>query len=491
MDLSGRTLNQKYTLIKRIATSNMASVYQAKQTDRVGQVAVKVLHEHLTSNSIFKKRFELEAKVLLQLQHPHIVTLLDFDKAKIENSEFVFLVMEFIHGGTLAARIQQKGTLSLEETLGLMEQLLAALIYTHHESIAHRDIKPENILFKENSQVVLTDFGLARLVDTEGLTTATAISIGTPRYMAPEILMAKSNYNHTLVDIYSLGVVFYEMVTGQTPYQGADTAVISQKLTNQPYPAPHALNPRVPLAADKVIMRALAYEAKDRYQTMQQFATAVQQLRLLLSQQREVVHSPAQNWLRFVVASVVVGSIALSTAFVAAYRITTDVSSDDTLISPTNRAETSTDEPKMPPTRVNIIQADETTVLPTASSQTIPTATSTLVIVAPSATTAISSQATPTATTAITATLAPNATTINAVNDKNGDSTQDYPPPTPIAKPDIQPASASTPQPTRDNPPPTRENPPRDGDNNPPRPNNRPNDGSNDSTRPNPKPAPR
>jgi len=316
MDLSGRTINQKYTLIKRIATSNMAAIYQAEQAKTDGYVAVKVLHEHLTSNPVFKKRFELEAKVLMQLQHPHIVNLIDFDTTKIDNTEFIFLVMDFIEGGTLGAHIRQKQRLPMTEALNIMDQLLAALIYTHHESIAHRDIKPENILFKADNNVVLTDFGLARLVASAGLTSTSAISMGTIQYIAPEVLQAKANYDYMLVDVYGLGMVFYEMVTGKTPYQGGENSVIYQKLTNQPFPPAHEVNPEVPLAVSKVISRALAFNPKDRYQTMRQFAEAVQQLPHAISQPPPAPRSPLQNWLRFIAASLVVSGIALVTAFV-------------------------------------------------------------------------------------------------------------------------------------------------------------------------------
>lgn len=270
MDLTGQTFG-KYKLIRRLGKGGMAQVYEAIQPTIERQVAVKILHTHLSESEDFVLRFKREARSLGQLQHPGIVNIIDFDV----QDEIYYMVMDYIPGQTLRDYLDKQGTLSNGEALSLLSQLVEALSYAHQQGAVHRDIKPGNIMFADesNSRPVLTDFGITKMVDDHTLT-QTGSMVGTPAYMSPEAVMGEGV--DARADIYSLGVVLYEMVTGRTPYEGNTPLSVVVKQMHEPLPTPLNFRPDLPLPIVDLIEKSLAKELSERYQTAEAFLAAIQ-----------------------------------------------------------------------------------------------------------------------------------------------------------------------------------------------------------------------
>jgi eukaryotic-like serine/threonine-protein kinase len=273
-NLTGRKLG-KYELAERLAQGGMAEVYRAFQPSVERWVVVKVLHCHLAGTHDFIARFQREARATGSLHHPNIVRIID---AGMED-EIHYIVMDYIAGGTLAAVLKQQAQPSIEPALALAIQLADALAYAHRQGVIHRDIKPANIMFADEGRrhAVLTDFGLARLChDTAASLTVTGALVGTPTYMSPEAVRGETTDART--DIYSLGVVVYELLTGKPPYVANTPYSMMMKHTNEPLPPPRTLNPALPVAVEEVLLRALAKDAGERFQDAAGFAHALRQL---------------------------------------------------------------------------------------------------------------------------------------------------------------------------------------------------------------------
>ncbi|KAA3662753.1 MAG: serine/threonine protein kinase, partial [Chloroflexi bacterium] len=271
MNLTGQTLG-KYKLIRRLGKGGMAQVYQANQPTIDRMVAVKVLHSHLAESDDFVTRFKREARSLGQLQHPNIVRVIDFDAS----GEMYFMVMDYIPGKTLRDYLDEQGALSSSEALTLSGQLTDALAYAHQNGMIHRDIKPANVMFADIdcTQAVLTDFGITRLMGDDSLTMTGAL-VGTPAYMSPEAVLGEKVDGRS--DIYSLGVILYEMVTGRTPYQGNTPLSLVVKQVHEPLTSPLEHNPDLPLPLVNILEKSLAKSAEDRYQTAEELLAAIQE----------------------------------------------------------------------------------------------------------------------------------------------------------------------------------------------------------------------
>ncbi len=217
-DLVGKTIG-KYRIVARLGRGGMAEVYKGYQPGLDRYVAVKVLHSHLADEEDFIGRFEREATAVARLRHSNIVQVYDFDT---EGSTY-YMVMEFVEGPTLKAELKERSmqgkTFSLPEVSRIFSALSSAIDYAHSRGMVHRDLKPANVMFTAEGQVVLTDFGIARIMGATRYTMTGAIS-GTPAYMSPE--QGQGERGDERSDIYSLGVILYEMVTGRVPYD-ADT----------------------------------------------------------------------------------------------------------------------------------------------------------------------------------------------------------------------------------------------------------------------------
>ncbi|MEE8390275.1 MAG: protein kinase, partial [Anaerolineae bacterium] len=269
--LIGTTLG-KYRITERLGTGGMAEVYKAYQPGLGRDVAIKVLHSFLVTEENFLTRFQREAKAAAMLRHPNIVRVHDFD-LDVE-SNIYYMVMELIDGPTLRMRLREVAkegrTMPLEEVLRIVTAVASALDYAHQRGTVHRDVKPANIMFNQDEEIVLMDFGIAKMVNVARLT-ATGAMLGTPAYMAPEQGMGQTGGDER-ADIYSLGVVLYQLVTGHLPFNAETPLGIVIKHISDPLVPPTTVNPNLPPDIEPVIVRALAKAPKDRYQTVKEFA---------------------------------------------------------------------------------------------------------------------------------------------------------------------------------------------------------------------------
>ncbi len=268
MELIGSMLGQ-YQILEAIGHGGMATVYKARQPALDRFVAVKVLLPQQADRAEFRERFNREAKAVAQLNHPNILPIIDYGQV----NDLTYIVMKYVSGGTLADRL--KSPIDLAATARLIRQIAAALDHAHQRGIIHRDIKPSNVLLDEGEWVQLADYGLAKLLQGDQSLTISGLSMGTPAYLSPEQGQGLPLDHRS--DIYSLGVVLYEMITGRLPFT-AETAmgVIIKHVYDQP-PLPRALNPTIPEAVETVVLKALAKQVSDRYQSAGELAIALQQ----------------------------------------------------------------------------------------------------------------------------------------------------------------------------------------------------------------------
>jgi formylglycine-generating enzyme required for sulfatase activity/tRNA A-37 threonylcarbamoyl transferase component Bud32 len=264
----------RYHILEQPGEGGMATVYKAYDTRLERDVAVKIIRRGafpLEQLDSMLKRFEREAKALARLMHPNIVGVIDYGEYKGSP----YLVMPYLPGGTLKEKLGQP--MPWQEAVRLLLPVAQALEYAHAQNIIHRDIKPSNILLTSNGLPMLSDFGIAKILDTEaGQTlTGTGVGVGTPEYMAPEQWVGKVTPQS---DIYSLGVVFYEMLTGRKPYTADTPAAVLIKQTNDPLPPPRQFVPGLPEAVEKILFKALTKKPEDRYLDMAAFGRALEGL---------------------------------------------------------------------------------------------------------------------------------------------------------------------------------------------------------------------
>jgi len=263
--LVGQTLGQ-YRLVERIGRGGMATVYKAYQPSLDRYVAVKVLPTYLAQDPDFATRFRREARAIAQLNHPHILPVHDFG----QEGELSYIVMRYVEGGTLKKILGQP--LALDRVVDLIAQVGDALDYAHQQGIIHRDVKPANVLLDRGKWALLSDFGLAKMAAASVQITRTGV-LGTPAYMSPE--QAQGKPVDAQSDIYSLGIMLFEMLTGQVPFD-ADTplAVLIKHLTAA-LPLPRQVNPDIPEPVERVILKAVAKDPEDRYQRMSEMVEAL------------------------------------------------------------------------------------------------------------------------------------------------------------------------------------------------------------------------
>ena len=274
MILEGKILGNRYEIIQKIGNGGMAIVYKARDLTLNRYVAVKVLRDEFTTDEEFIKRFETEAQSAARLIHPNIVSIYDVG---VDNNLTYYIVMELIQGKTLKEIIiQEQGPLPWKWSINVSIQIASALEMAHRNNIIHRDIKPHNIIITEDGVAKVTDFGIAKAVSNSTIT-AFGKTIGSVHYFSPE--HARGGYTDAKSDIYSLGVVMYEMVTGRVPFD-ADTPVsIALKHMQEEPVEPKEINPNIPDAVNKIILKALQKEPALRYQTATEM---LQDLRMAL-----------------------------------------------------------------------------------------------------------------------------------------------------------------------------------------------------------------
>lgn len=264
-DLVSRTLGQ-YQIKERLGQGGMATVYKAYQPSLDRYVAVKVLPLVYAGQPGFQERFVREARAIAALNHPNILPVHDFG----HEGDYTFIVMRHIESGRTLQQVMTH-SLSLAQMSDLIGQVGAALDHAHRQGIIHRDVKPSNVLMDGN-WALLSDFGLAKVVESSVKLTASDTGIGTPAYMSPE--QAQGDPIDHRTDIYALGIILFEMLTGQIPHQAGTPMGILIKRTLEPMPAPRSLNPAIPEVVEAVVLKALAYKPYDRFASAQLMATA-------------------------------------------------------------------------------------------------------------------------------------------------------------------------------------------------------------------------
>jgi len=254
--LIGRLIDGRYQVRSRIARGGMATVYLATDLRLERRVAVKVMHGHLADDSQFKQRFIQEARSAARLAHPNVVNV--FDQGQDEES--AYLVMEYLPGITLRDLLQEHGALTAEQTIDITEAVLSGLAAAHKAGIVHRDLKPENVLLADDGRIKIGDFGLARAASAN--TATGAALLGTIAYLSPELVTR--GIADARSDIYAVGIMMYEMLTGEQPFKGEQPMQIAFQHANDSVPAPSNANPHVPAELDELVLWATARDPEER-----------------------------------------------------------------------------------------------------------------------------------------------------------------------------------------------------------------------------------
>lgn len=266
-NLTGKQLGQ-YRLIAPLGEGGMATVYKSYQPSMEREVALKILPRQYASEPDFVHRFQREAHIIANLQHPHILPVYDYG----ESDGYPYLVMRYVEGQTLNDRLKGQ-PIPLPEASRMISQIASALDYAHAHEVVHRDVKPSNVLIDDQGNCLLSDFGLAKVLLSVSQLTASGAFIGTPTYASPEQCLGREAGPRS--DIYSLGVILYQMATGRPPFDADTPMAIVIKHVHDPLPMPRSFNPALPEAVERVILKALAKEPQYRYATAGELAGAL------------------------------------------------------------------------------------------------------------------------------------------------------------------------------------------------------------------------
>ena len=266
MDLTGQTLGQ-YRIMEKIGQGGMATVYKAYQPSLDRYVAVKVLPAYLAHEPGFAARFQREARAIARLNHPNILPVHDSG----QEGELSYIVMRYVEGGNLQEMLGEPWPLG--RVVELITQVGGALDYAHQEGIIHRDVKPSNVLLDKGEWALLSDFGLAKMLEASVQLTKSGVGIGTPAYMSPE--QGQGIRVDARSDVYSLGIVLYEMLAGRVPYEAETPMAIVIKHITAPLPLPREMNPDISEPVERVMLKALAKAPADRFQRMGEMVTAL------------------------------------------------------------------------------------------------------------------------------------------------------------------------------------------------------------------------
>ena len=256
--VKGQKINDRYEIIKSIGEGGMANVYLAHDIILDRDVAVKILRGDLANDEKFVRRFQREALAASSLSHPNIVEVYDVG----EDDGKYYIVMEYVEGKTLKDLVKRRGGLSIPEVIDIMLQLTSGLAVAHEAYIIHRDIKPQNIMILDNGLVKITDFGIAMAVNSTGLTQTNSV-MGSVHYLPPEQACGKGSTIKS--DIYSLGILMFELLTGRVPYRGENAVEIALKHMKEPLPSVRKFNEDIPQSIENIILHATAKNPKNRY----------------------------------------------------------------------------------------------------------------------------------------------------------------------------------------------------------------------------------
>lgn len=311
-DLSGSTFGN-YQLVRKIAEGGMGIVYEAVQLKLDRKVALKILTDQLAAQPEFLRRFEREAKSAAALNHPNIVQVHDFGEANGRH----YLIMEYVDGEDLSVYVEQHGKLPVEEALNVIEQAAQGLKSAYEKSIIHRDIKPANLMRARDGRVKVSDLGLAKVLTEVSDATLSGIGIGSPYYIAPEQADNARHVDHR-VDIYSLGITLFFLVTGKRPYDGETPFSIILAHVNKPLPSGIDLGTALPKEVEGLIQRMAAKKPEDRYQDYDSLLADLQRVRSGFAPLLKVRRAPISRTLLLGSAIGALGIIAgLSFVFVA------------------------------------------------------------------------------------------------------------------------------------------------------------------------------
>ncbi|UCF62397.1 MAG: serine/threonine protein kinase [Anaerolineaceae bacterium] len=269
-DLENTVLSGRYELRERLGVGGMAYVYRALDRNLQREVAIKILRDSLIDDPSFQTRFLQEGRAAANLTHPNIVTIYDFGY----DQNRYFLVMEFINGTDLKTLIVKLGQLELNQAVDLMIQISSGVGYAHRAGLVHCDLKPQNVLVTHDGRAKITDFGIARALATIRPDEHSEIVWGSPIYFSPE--QSAGDPPSPASDVYALGVVFFEMLTGRPPFEGTDATSLAELHQITPPPLPRDLNPFIPKPIEDIILKVLSKEPSARYRTADQLCRVLE-----------------------------------------------------------------------------------------------------------------------------------------------------------------------------------------------------------------------
>lgn len=259
MITKGQKINDRYEIIRSIGEGGMANVYLGYDTILDRNVAIKVLRGDLSNDEKFVRRFQREALSASSLAHPNIVEMYDVG----EDDGIYYIIMEYIEGKTLKQLLKKRGSLTLSEAIDIMLQLTDGMAHAHDSYIIHRDLKPQNIMIKDDGQIKITDFGIAMALNSTQLTQTNSV-MGSVHYLPPEQASGKGSTIKS--DIYSMGIIFYELLSGSLPFKGDNAVEIALKHMRDPLPNLREINPAIPQSIENIILKASAKNPKNRYE---------------------------------------------------------------------------------------------------------------------------------------------------------------------------------------------------------------------------------
>ena len=263
----GELIADRYELEELVGTGGMSSVYRAHDMLLERDVALKVLHQQFTADGDYVERFRREARSVAQLSHPNIVTVID----RGEQDDRQFIVFEYVDGENLKSLVEREGPLPEREAVELTLQVARALGFAHENGLVHRDVKPQNVLLNGDGRAKVTDFGIARSLDVHGGLTQTGTVMGTSDYIAPE--QARGQRVDAQSDIYSLGAVLYELLTGEVPFPGDNFVAVAMRHINEPAPSVREQRPELSPRLDAAIRRAMAKDPRERFGSMDELCS--------------------------------------------------------------------------------------------------------------------------------------------------------------------------------------------------------------------------